>query len=712
MNKSETRSPNDDLTTTTSQVQITQLRDTGVKTDQVNVVNPSAILKSVANPYPDQTPVDILSRMYLVGNFIWSSGIPVLNTMDFPYALLQIPQITERLRAFRWMRAGIRLQVKINSTQFHYGAYMISYIQNHKGLKHATTLYQQSGNRPLVLSAAMQNSCDFTINWMNPYNFFEVTNGTSEIARVFFQPITPLGVANPNVTDVVRIQVYASFTQPECAGYQMQSGVVAEAKKKSKFQLADGSDLVTSIFEKIPIIGGIVNDFTRVISALDKPASLMATNPIELSFSREMSKGVGLDTAQSLSLMSLAPVDLTRQLMGEEDDKMNLLKIAQVPMLHHLHKFQGINDTTTFAVTPYAGNLDYFQFIARHFSYWRGSIKYKFCFYTSNFTSCRFRISVVFNNVAPTEETAGDITSSIVDVRGDTVYDVTIPYLWPTLYRPFRIEVAKPLIYVQQIIPIIGPSFEEDPVIQMVVWRSAGEDVRFNQLVTYYNYLEQPLAPLALKVAEPVQLPEKEPVQEKVFDMQMDPQACFKKTFEPIALSSCFIREQGTISGEHIESLHDIIKRYVTGYSLLNNKLITYPNPTQLGAYHTMSAIFKYWRGSRRVKTITKVDAGGVAYHVMENPTDSYNAGNGMAFTLPNTWPTLSTEIPWYSSLPFLPVRPLSVPVYSVTDNPRDPLLEPVDVFTNGAIFLSAGDDFLYGLLIAPDFSSLEDNEV
>jgi hypothetical protein len=679
INKADVRQANTDSTTADSQVEITQFRDTGVKTDQSNVVNPSRVISKISNPYPDQTPVEVLSRMFKVAEFPWTGGVPVTNTLDFPRQLLSIPVLAERMKPFRWARSDLKIQVKINSTQFHYGAYMISYIQNHTGFKHANNVFQQSGNRPIVLSASVQDSCEFNINWMNPYNFFEVNDPSSQIARVFFTPLTPLGVANENVTDTVQVQVYAGFVQPETSGYIAQSSVIKESKMKSKFSLADGPDLVKSIFEKIPIISGIVEDFGSMISALDKPASLEATGPIEFGFSREMSKGVGLDPAQSLSLQTLAPVDMTRELMGEEIDYMNILKVAQTPMITLIQKHQGNSNPINLLATPLGGPLDYFQFISRHFNYWRGSIKYLINFYTSNFTSCRYRISMLYDNTIPDDNTGGDVISSVVDVRGDTQYEFTAPYLWPTAYRSLQTSGDLPRLVIQPLIPIIGPSFEEDPAIQIVVWRAAGEDIKYNQLVTYDPNL---------------------------YPMQMDPQAHFKKTFKPITEGSCFIREQGTISGENIQSTHDVIKRYVTGSTLDGNKLITYPNPTLLGAYHTMSACYKYWRGSRRVKTLLKYDTNLTAFIVLENPTASLNAGNAMAFTPTQQWPSLSIEVPWYSSLPFLPVRPNSVPVYDTTDNPREPILEPLDPYTGGSIFLSAGDDFLYGLLVAPDLSA------
>lgn len=671
-----------ETTSTSNQVELTQFKDTGEQTIQDRLVISKLADKS--NPYPDQTPVQVLSRNYRVATLTWGPGIPTTTVMEFPRDLIAVPGLAERLKPFKWMKAGVRLQVKINATQFHYGAYMISHIPNHTDMTHANTVYQQSGNRPIVLSPSLQNSCTFDLEWINPYNFFLIP-GTSEIARVFFTPLTPLGTANSNVTDTVDIQVFASFINPEVSGYIAQAQVVKESISRTERGIAGQTDLISAVLEKIPIIGNIVENFATIASVMDKPTNVAMTNPMEPSFSREMSKGVGLDNTQSLSLHTLAPVNLKYEFLSEDQDSMNILKIAQTPMLNVLHTFQGTLSNVDLLGTPLGGPVDYFQFVARHFQYWRGSIKYKLYFYTSNFSSCRFRISVLYTNTIPDDNNAGDVISRVVDVRGDTEYEFTVPYLWPTVYRPLSQSDALPRIVIQQLIPIVGPSFEEDPQIFLAVWRAAGEDIRFNQLCSY-----DPNSYGAIQTYN----------QPPIYEAQMDPTMSFKKTFNPIVDGSFFIKEQGAISGEMIVSLHDVVKRYVTGNAFVGDVAITYPDKTKLGPYHSFSRIFKYWRGSRRLKAQVKTDANLWYTAVLQNPTMSLDAGNGMCFTSSTQWPMLNIEIPWYSSLPFLPTDATSVAHYDTHDNPRDPIV--TDHASWILSFVSAGDDFFYGVLIAP----------
>jgi len=295
---------------------------------------------------------------------------------------------------------------------------------------------------------------------------------------------------------------------------------------------------------------------------------------------------------------------------------------------------------------------------------------------------------VLYNNTFPNDNTSGDVVSRIVDVRGDTEYEFTVPYLWPTMYRPLSESGALPRILIQQLIPIVGPSFEEDPQIYLAVWRAAGEDIRFNQLCSYDSN--------SYGATQTFNQP-------PVYQAQMDPTQCFKKTFNPIVDGSFFIREQGTISGEMINSLHDIVKRYVGGLQqppIIGDRVITYPDVSQYGAYHSFARIFKYWRGSRRLKALVKSDPNLWYYTVLENPTASFDSGNAIAFTSSTTWPMIGIEIPWYSSLPFIPVDSTSVPVYDLADNPRNPLVTDYGSYLK--TYLSAGDDFTYGVLIAP----------
>lgn len=684
------------------QIELTQFADIGRRTDQDIESKPQLILTRITNPYPDQTPYQVLSRNYKVAEYVWGPATGPF-TLNFPEELLMIPTIAERLASFLYMRAGVKIEVKINATQFHFGAFMISWIPNHEGNVHAANIQQQSGNRPIILSPAVQNSCTFNIPWINPYNYFNTADGTSNICRMWFTPLTPLGRASDNVTDSVSVQVYASFTDPEVAGYIAQSGTtmkqyVAQSGKTMKSEsvsksmngvistVSNATETISTILEKIPIVGGVIENLFGLISALDKPTSTAAMQPVSLAFARDLSLGTGLDYSSPLSLHPLTAVSMDYSLMGETTDVMSVSRVLQTPMIGIVKTFQTVNTSYNEPVRPVFAppvgiRKDYLAFMTTFFAYWRGSIKYKLSFYTSTFTSCRFRVSILYNSTALTDDNSGDVVSRIVDVKGDTSIEFTVPYLWHTLYRKISDGIDYPQLAISQISPIIGPSLTADPAIHMVLWRAGGEDFKLNQLVQ----------PIELAAVQSLDFEEDVPA-------QSDPRADFKRTFNPIIEGSCFIRESGAITGEHIDSLHDMCKRYC-GNTIATE---TYPKTTTgSGPFHILSECFKYWRGSRRVKVSIPDDNADATHVVLQNPNNTTDIENGAVFTIRRIWPFLECEIPWYSTLPFTPIETASVPIHIGGDDPQSIFFNESHI-GEGPSFISGGDDFTFGFLIAP----------
>jgi hypothetical protein len=382
-------------------------------------------------------------------------------------------------------------------------------------------------------------------------------------------------------------------------------------------------------------------------------------------------------------------------------------------MLAQTFTFTDTGDVTALMVHPIDPNvqtMDYLKFTSLHFRYWRGSIKFLLSFYTSVFISARFKISVMFSSGGAPDPNDGDIVSEIIDVKGDTHHEVTIPYLWPTLWRPVTPVgiINYPYLFIEPISPIVGSSVVTDPLVYLVVWRAAGEDFQLNQVVPFRSPtegIEKIVSHSASMHSAGAEKTIHKSV-DKVATCQMDPRAIFKRTFRPIINGCSFTKEFGVVSGEQVTSLKDLIRRYVTNHDA---SFSTYPVPDLNGPYHSLSRMFKYWRGSRRIKVgILQVDTPANNFNALfpsaYPPTVpiSTDAGVGTTVTFADKWPWLEAEIPWYSTLPFVPTVFSSTPVTINGDYPSDIFYDT----DNGTItFVSAGDDFCYGYLIAPEAS-------
>lgn len=728
------------------QIEITQYQAAGPVAEQVVDIK-DATLKDIINPYPDQTPTELLQRTYKVAEFSWGP-ITSTNIVDFPASLTVIPQIADKLKQYKYMRSAVRVQIKLLTTQYHYGAYMVSWIPNHNTTDYAGSIRQQSANRPIVISAADQGTAVFDIPYINPYTFWPTNDNKNQICRLFLTPITPLLRASSSVTDTVKVQVYASFVEPIVTGYIGQSAIEEAAKpfdwaehgddelpqpprrkkkwkrkpkepqapvknprtmqyeafKKTAAGVVDtGTKATTSVstfLEKLPMIGGMVEDavlpFLKALAILDKPSSIASSEKCILSFTNDLSLGSGLDNSNPLSLHPMTPLSMELDVAGENimSGSMTIARVIRTPMIRDVVTLTNANPTWNNRVIPRDPDYkdDFVAYMSRYFRFWRGSFKYMICFYTSTFITARVRISVRYNTNPITDLNDGDIVSRLVDVKGDTIVELTVPYLWDTLYRPTEPVTFLPLITVSLTSPIVGLSIDTDPSIATVIWRSAGEDFVFSQLVSYTQ-----------DVTEVDSLDFESSSEIETAEPQMNPQERFRMTFDGIVQGTNFTFEDGLITGEKIVSLNDMLKRYTDNN--VNRPNNTYPDTLGVGAFHRLSEIFKYWRGSRRTKTRYKIDGSDYSEQtiIAENPSGSTDAGNGLVLTVPTQWNWNEVQVPWYSSLPFIPTNQATVYHYEPLDNPTGVIYYPsLEAAANGRNLISGGDDFVYIYLVSP----------
>lgn len=715
----------------THQVQITKFVEAEPEiTTSTQTLPPIDYLKT-ANPYP-HVDLSVLQRKYRVATFTWSSIAAGNLILDFPATLNTVSYIADILRTYRYMQAGIQLEIRINSTQFHFGSLLVSWIPNtNSNTSHATGVFMQSGNHPVVLSASTQNSATIDIPYVNPDSFYPIAGSTSNICKVFITPLTFLGLATANLTDTVEVQIFASFTNPLVAGYlalpvsgkrdgrsvplmSQQSGNVdrgsirseaaSKAAKNSEVGISGALTTATKILESVPILGGAIQDFLGVLTFLDKPLNASPSQPYVINMARDWASGEGVDGSNSLSMKKLPCLSDKVQLMGNVKPITTIQDVISVPMLRNNVTLTNSFNTLTIPIIPldYDPSLvpaDYFQYISRHFAYWAGSIKYMLCFYCSPFVSCRFKVSALYQSPIATTPDSGDIAATIVDVKGDTVFKTTIPYLKETMMCAMLDINTPPLLHIEAISPMVGQSFDGvEPKIYLQVWRSAGEDMKFSQQC---ERIEFPSFKKETVVIQPPAIKMRQ---------EMDPQAVFRNTFDPIVFGCQFVQEDGVVRPETVDSINEACKRYVRSNNSVPATIRTYPDPGFGGFFMSISNLFKYWRGGRRMKLViqkptTPATVNDHVTVVPTNPQGSFDISNGATYVCPAIWPVMEFEIPWYSTRPFFPCEPATQVISRAFDLPADIKLNANFTLTFPAMditLISAADDFQYGWLLAP----------
>jgi hypothetical protein len=684
-----------------------------------------------SNPFPSQAPSRVLGRRYLVSTLSWQVGMGLNSNLSFPGLLLAVPAISEYLQAFNWMRAGVDLEVRINTSPFHYGAFMISHMPNQTGSSHMNSIAQCSGNKAIIVSAATQDAVKVHLPWVNPFLYFPLASGTSEIALVNFREVAPLTAISSEVTDTVYIQVYAAFSDIDLAGYlpinappkihiPLGKRNEAQASKPEKFNQANFPAVIedANTGEKLDIvnynkdgsikeaeqkakndevaeqgtakqalayfgpIGNIVNGalmFGKGIAglfALDKPRTVQHPMfTVVNSVIPGMAKGEGIDMCESLSLLQNDTTNNMSVAMGNESEVVSLLWVAMHPMIFTVKIFDGITDTLSFPVTPfqYSGTsqLDYLGAVSNLFQRWRGPIKFLFQFFTSPFISARFKIHLLYSTTIPDPENTGDVITQIVDVKGDTEYAFEVPFLWYTMWRDFADGINLPVIYVEPIIAPVGPAISSSPTIYLVVWRAAGDSFQWQRLVE----------PIVTETA--------------VNEAQCDVVSKFKSKFPPLVVGTHDNVESKMCNPEHIVAFNQIWKRYERSTDLTFAPSLV---DAWTGHISYCTNFFKYWHGGRRAVFLETNASNGLSGLPNGLNVFTSNPSNGLAtFQNYTVQANCKVEVPYYNNIPFLPCDPSSTP----TTQPELPIYPD----TNSTLSLgvwSGADDFSFGYLCSP----------
>jgi len=520
----------------THQDELTQFREAEHEVTVQSAADSQFMHDPIDNPFPTQVPTSILSRNYRVFTFNWGPSYTT-QVLDFPYCLLQQETIQDALASFYYFRGDVKMEVRINTTPFHYGALQVSWLP-FCVTSASINPYYASGNRPVIISASTQQAATISMPWTAPTTWVNWLNASTldaveatTIGRVYFHQLVPLTTTSTSITDTVVVQVFASFENPRVAGYLpssstrlrmkdrtktkskpmwQQSGkdrfrtpTSQEAVAKSSSQTLVSSTIDSTLSPIIKTIGTFGDSIASAATGLfsggkflglfDKPRSLQSTQPVMFDFSKGHAQVDGLLEAQTLGMYQSNKLGSSSNMMGGESSDMPLSALAGVPMLHRIIPFTAANqvDSQTVIDPVYYNNSysqpDYFFFTAQMFSYWRGSIKYMIQFITTAFTTARFRISVNYVSYSSAVTTTGDVVSRIVDVKGDTITEFTVPYLYQSHWRQVNghgtiSDYLQPRLSIEVLEDIIGQSLESDPTVYVLIWRAAGEDIQFQQL--------------------------------------------------------------------------------------------------------------------------------------------------------------------------------------------------------------------------------------
>lgn len=790
--------------TTNEIVQLTAFSDTigrveartHKRTDEIDPVD----------PYPDQGLKPVLERIYN-HTFVWSANQSAgtnIYTFQSPYDHVSAHvNIQDKLARFAFFRAGTRFSIRPNSTRFHFGKLLIAWVPHAPTFFHPQTpateeLFVISNYPHVIVSANVPEAVEFTIPYITPYEWMSVAdvNKTTAQYKGFFGTmkvyvLNQLGMSSGSSIPDVNVSVMVNFTDIQVAGptdattspFMFAQGLdepIKEQERESKDGVISGAlntiSNISAFMTSVPYVGKIASFVSPLASAsskvakyfgYDRPTSVESNAPRSLNLVDRMALGVGLDESRKIALDPQNAVSTNCGVFGKNEDEMlfrnyvtkptlldqakilssdiagqNVFYLPVTPCSARHVQLGGTSPTTTYT---YIGD-NRCSFVGSLFKYWRGSMKYKFQFVCSSYTSARVRIAwcpLWSQRQAVVTSSAGDVISKVVDVSGDTNLEFSIPYLaQPSALRtaPSNIFTSGDLTDVQLdqfcngciCVSVVNPiAYTDDATnayIDINVWLAGGEDLRFYAPVAQneYNVFDPAPAMVAQGLEEPL-------ADNNMWD-------AFDKTFEPLLPAVTFVKS-GVFVGEEIDSFRTYLHRYTYMYKNVNNNTyidmydIRTPrqNLNDRSWLATIRLAFLFERGSQRFKLIgtnnlnndhyylwasLRDDSTGFpgtegenlngGWYIGTTPVLSTMSGFGVEVQSSSTRGAIEFEVPYYSRYPMFYVttaldpnelrQETYTPVVAIT---VDSASEPVQKVT-GQFFRACGDDYSLGFSRVP----------
>lgn len=649
------------------------------------------------SPYGPSGIESILSRLNKIATVTWHSTDAqgtVLHTIVLPDDLFAIGSVWDRIGRFSYFRGDVELEFRVNTTGFQYGQLLLYHLPviNSTGLAAAVnSIHSASTIDPIVLSANNDTPVKYTIPYQYFRDWIELSLATSQsgnIASMGMAVLWPLQSANTSGVTQIDISVWARFVNVKLAApyskkYTIpgprappkvrqqlrcntthvvpQSGE-AFARTKAGAETA-GSRLKTfkaSIFNPI---GDIISAVSPILGAigLDKPSSLALPTPVRtLDFRTDIHKDTS-DNAPAYATDPRAHVADDQKFFGRaQDADHSWIKRAQVPSLLDLVSI-AVTATpgtliTKYPVGPFAhttgGSPDtaddnWFAWSARHFQQWQGSVDYMFHFSTSSYTTARVRICWMADNGGnPESDNGGEVYSRIIEIKGDTVSKIRVPWLCPQgALRPpdlwnSRIN-SNGYIYLSLVNTPVTVDTTVAATIECSVWVAAGPDIQLFGLGADTTAAPSPTlksnkASSSVSLAHP----------------QGDIRDAFNGSFEPLVPAD-LVAFKDYVTCDPVPSMRTDVRRYryLTTIGNATYSYYMFGSWSAPGLSYDLYSRFRFWRGSFRYKLWNQHnDTADVQLNAGTGKQDGFptQAFGGVFVTQ-----TCNSENPMYFEIPY-----------------------------------------------------------
>jgi hypothetical protein len=721
-----------DVVPTSQQTINTTLDDTGTRL----IAQVSQSVVQNVYPLPDQTPKQALERLVQMDSFSWAttdspSTMGPWKTYN-PAGILLTKGINDCVCSYFYgIRCDLEVHFRVNSNQFYAGSLMIT------SLPDLATVYEclatqiaRSWQKPKIISAQTQDTIVMQFPWMRAERFLPISSllgETPEIVlwTVFVDVLTQLRAAftapdslSVQVTGrLVNVQLVWPITDSESKYFRPQSKqvtprVTPPARPRSRVHFNRGaadpvqqassaiSTTSNSVASTISsVIDAVATPVEDVLGAIQPLASLFSTF---LSFDKPelqntLQRFVQLPSAdftQSDQKTWSLPLTLNKNsYLSTEGSKVpdggawTWSRVAMTPALVGVSTFSNSSSPFIYTMVTKATPL---AFACSNHLMYRSSVRVMLQFFAPTFVSGRILVLYNPSSITPVASVDNNITR-IIDVKGDTTVQFTLPWINPTDF--LDVDEGGALTngpgYIQLSVynDIVTSDSSTDPNIDVAVWMSAAPDCQFSYPVYQGLYNDAP----------------------RRFRPQCDIQQSFTRTFPPFVENCTMYTDQHYCTSEVSDLLTDQLKRFQLSYvptAVGQTQPVGYqytPSESTIGWAINNAFVFRRGGVLYRFLRKDKVASPVIQTAYFEGPTAEFVPGSGEAYIQSgNVDATFSIALPWVEEVPYTSQTDYSVrmAVYAFTTTDTDPDFPTV--------FCAVRDDFELGWLVAPNLTLSE----
>lgn len=605
-----------------------------------------------------------------------------------PGHLLSKKLVADKVRGYYGFRATLVFTLQVNAERFQQGRYMLTWVplggarisSGAPGLywnnAHSSTIVQRSQLPRVEFDLNCDTTAELRIPFASSLDYYPLAAmtdpnqfGSFGVLRLF--PYYALeSVAGPNTASYT---LWGHFEDVELIGaampqdLQFQSNFQSKTTRKNK-SIAEAESVgvgpissmafkvsrAAKFFNPVPLLGNYSDSLAWASDIVGNAASVFGWSapanmaPVTqvarraLPFATNVNK---VDNSSPLSLDTTNQVEVMPGFGGTNSDELDIPTFVGRPFYNYGFSFPKLAtagaNLKTWNVCPMddissrtVGGITLFdmgpcQYMCYKFTYWRGSMKYKFKVVKTEFHSGRISVTftpfasktvqVLYNSLG-----VDFVQRDIIDIREHSEFEITVPYISTTPYRPTDIlqqGFSMGVMSIDVVDPLIAPDTVPSD-IRFLVEMSMCEDAEFAGVP---NGLFVPAGEIEFQSA---------------FQSQNQTCSILSKTIGNTTPGVCQIDTAKAAVGEKITNLRLLLKKF---YPIIPLESIgvgkylrvfpfCYPYLHRTGVPITTSSIpdfmgelgsmFLFSRGGVRIKYIPNVDVDNVCV-IMEATKNS-----------------------------------------------------------------------------------------